>query len=516
MNALAIYLLEASICLGVFYLFYWMMLRRQPSFQYNRMYLLATSALGWVLPLLEIPITSASDNSAAGRAAAYLLLSPAEAGATQATSINALYWIGGLYGVGMLTMLIVYGKQFYRLHRVVQTSRRPVVPHPRYQLLYTDGKFPTASFFRYLFWDNTQLLTAEEAQQMMSHEETHIRQGHSYDVVYMTLLKTLAWFHPMVYLYDHALTQTHEYAADAGVLEHTSIAQKAYARLLSKHLLVTRNVLPVNYFFYPSQILNRIHMIYSSTHKTPWYRYVMIVPIFAALFFTFSCQEESEMSKLDDLAQQYKDAETQEERSALADADEVFMVVEDQPTPEGGMGAFYEYIAENMKYPTEARQKGIEGKVFVQFVVDKDGSLTDVKALKGIGGGCDEEAVRVIEEAPVWNPGQQRGKSVRVRMVMPITFRLGEEEPQAETNAIKSDQGGMKVQMSKQGNLAKGTIVDENGNPLAGANIVIKGTNRGTVTDTKGEFVLQLEDKDSEPVVVVSFVGYQSKQIKLE
>ena len=515
MNTVFIYLLEASICLGVFYLFYWMVLHRQPSFQYNRVYLLATSALGWVLPLLNVPFGSVGNSPTAGKTAAYLLLSPAEIGSATAPAIDLVFWAGAIYGIGILISLALYGKQFYRLYRVVQTSPAQPVPHNRYRLLYTNGQFPTASFFRYLFWDNTQPLTAEETRQMMSHEETHIRQGHSYDVLYITLLKIIGWFHPLVYLYDRALTQTHEYAADAGVLKQTSVDQKAYARLLSKHMLTSRNVLPVNRFFYPSQILTRIHMIYANAHRTPWYRYVMIVPVFISLFLIFSCQEESEMTKLDDLSQQYKDAETEEEKNALADADETYMVVEDQPEPEGGMKAFYKYVTENLNYPTEARQKGIEGKVFVQFVVDKDGSLSEVKAIKGIGSGCDEEAVRVIAESPVWNPGKQRGKSVKVRMVMPINFRLGEEEPKAETDAIKNDQGGMKVQISKQGSLAKGTVVSENGDPLAGANIVIKGTNRGTVTDTAGEFTLQLEDEDNEPVVVVSFVGYQSKQIEL-
>ncbi len=106
-------------------------------------------------------------------------------------------------------------------------------------------------------------------------------------------------------------------------------------------------------------------------------------------------------------------------------ADEIFTVVEDQPTPKGGMQSFYQYINKNMKYPAQARRMGIEGKVFVQFVVDKDGTITDVQAVKGIGAGCDEEAVRVIKSAPKWNPGKQRGRAVRVRMVLPITFQLG-------------------------------------------------------------------------------------------
>ncbi len=105
--------------------------------------------------------------------------------------------------------------------------------------------------------------------------------------------------------------------------------------------------------------------------------------------------------------------------------DEIFMIVEDQPEPQGGMQAFYTYVSKNLNYPSQARRMGVEGKVFVQFVVNTDGSLTDVQAIKGIGAGCDEEAVRVIKSAPKWKPGKQRGRAVRVRMVLPITFRLG-------------------------------------------------------------------------------------------
>ena len=106
-------------------------------------------------------------------------------------------------------------------------------------------------------------------------------------------------------------------------------------------------------------------------------------------------------------------------------SDEIFMVVEDQPEPEGGLQAFYDFVGKNMEYPAQARRMGVEGKVFVQFVVDKDGSLTDVKAVKGIGAGCDEEAVEIVKSAPKWKPGKQRGKAVRVRMIIPITFKLG-------------------------------------------------------------------------------------------
>ncbi len=107
------------------------------------------------------------------------------------------------------------------------------------------------------------------------------------------------------------------------------------------------------------------------------------------------------------------------------DVDQIFLVVEESASPKGGMAAFYKYVSEKMKYPAQARRMGIEGKVFVEFVINRDGSITDVKAIKGIGAGCDEEAVRVVQSAPPWNPGKQRGKPVRQRYVVPIIFKLG-------------------------------------------------------------------------------------------
>lgn len=106
------------------------------------------------------------------------------------------------------------------------------------------------------------------------------------------------------------------------------------------------------------------------------------------------------------------------------DTEEIFVIVEDAPAPIGGMAAFYGHVNENIKYPRQAQAMNIEGKVFVQFVVGKDGGLTDVVVIRGIGGGCDEEAIRVVKLSPSWKAGKQRGRPVRVKMVLPITFKI--------------------------------------------------------------------------------------------
>jgi protein TonB len=98
---------------------------------------------------------------------------------------------------------------------------------------------------------------------------------------------------------------------------------------------------------------------------------------------------------------------------------------EESASPKGGFESFYKYVGERIKYPAQARRMGIEGRVFVEFIINKDGSFSDVRVVKGIGAGCDEEAARIIQAAPNWNPGKQRGKPVRQRYTLPIIFRLG-------------------------------------------------------------------------------------------
>jgi periplasmic protein TonB len=108
----------------------------------------------------------------------------------------------------------------------------------------------------------------------------------------------------------------------------------------------------------------------------------------------------------------------------VVEEEEIFIVVEDQPEFPGGDEARIRFLSENIRYPQMARESGIQGIVFVTFVVETDGSITNVRVLRGIGGGCDEEAIRVIKSMPQWKPGRQRGRAVRVQFNMPIRFTL--------------------------------------------------------------------------------------------
>ena len=108
----------------------------------------------------------------------------------------------------------------------------------------------------------------------------------------------------------------------------------------------------------------------------------------------------------------------------VEDENKIFTVVEQQPEFQGGYEAMMNFIKKNMRYPASARRMGVDGTVYVSFVVSKDGSISEVKTIRGISADCDQEAMRVVSMMPPWRPGKQNGKPVFVRFVLPIKFKL--------------------------------------------------------------------------------------------
>ncbi len=138
------------------------------------------------------------------------------------------------------------------------------------------------------------------------------------------------------------------------------------------------------------------------------------------------------------------------------DSGEVFVFVEVIPEYPGGDQARLAYLRDNIKYPKKAREQGIQGTVYLTFVVEKDGNVSSVKVLRGIGGGCDEESVRVVSNMPKWKPGTQRGRQVRVQYSMPIKFTLAGDEPnELSKKELKAQQKQKKKEEKERAKLEK-------------------------------------------------------------
>lgn len=116
--------------------------------------------------------------------------------------------------------------------------------------------------------------------------------------------------------------------------------------------------------------------------------------------------------------------EIKHEKEEVEDVNEIFTIVEETASPIGGILGFFQYVAANMKYPAQARRLSVDGRVFCEFVVNRDGTIQDVRVVRGIGAGCDEEAIRVIQASPRWKPAKQRGKAVRSKFHLAIIFKL--------------------------------------------------------------------------------------------
>ncbi len=191
---------------------------------------------------------------------------------------------------------------------------------------------------------------------------------------------------------------------------------------------------------------------------------------------------------------------------------EVFTIVEQQPEYPAGKDALYSYITSEIKYPEAARKQGIEGPVYVEFVVGIDGAISDVRAVKGIGAGCDEEAVRVIKGVSNFIPGKQRGKKVAVKMVIPIHFALTEGVKKVGME-IKSDFNSMDITAVTDNGVWKGKVINQaTGKAMPGVNVVEEGTNFGTVTDLDGTFEIALSDQTNH--LVLSHVGFKTSRLE--
>lgn len=192
---------------------------------------------------------------------------------------------------------------------------------------------------------------------------------------------------------------------------------------------------------------------------------------------------------------------------------EVFDVVENMPVPSGGIEGWNQYLADNLDYPKEAKENGTNGTVYLTFIVTTEGTVQDVEILKGIGSGCDEEAIKAIKNAPKWKPGTQKGQKVNVKMRWPIRFSPNKAPSDNQTlpmgigEEVDQRNGELTVDANYSNGVWSGFVRDSDGNVLPGARIVIAETFRGTVSDINGRFSIKTSQSEN---LTVSSVGYKS------
>jgi len=280
------------------------------------------------------------------------------------------------------------------------------------------------SFFNMIFM-NVDVHSENELNQIIIHERTHARQMHSLDIMLAEVMYIICWWNPFAWLLKKEISNNLEYLADKSVLDEGVDSQDYQYHLL--RLTYHETAVQIVNNFNVSQLKNRIMMMNKSKSPTKMAtKYLILLPLVFFLVTVNSCTNKTDESQgvEDESVEQAMSENDSITVKPTEEKEEVFVVVQNQPEYPGGTPALMKFLGDNINYPKTAQEEGLQGRVILNFVVEKDGSITDVQIVRGIAPSLDEEAIRVVKAMPKWKPGTQNGEIVRVRYTLPVVYRL--------------------------------------------------------------------------------------------
>ncbi len=402
MNAFVNYLIEANLGLVFFLLVYWVLLAPETDFSFKRMYLLISLFSSLIFPLLKL----------GGQNAILPDLSIALPEiAIDSRMIPSSSWMSENF-VSLIQWIYLAGVTFFAVRLVLQlVSLRFCLMRASllresvdFKIVETNEAIPSFSFFHYILLGNAGQLSSADKEQIIEHESVHAKHFHSLDLLLIEVLGIFFWFNPAIRIYKKIFKNVHEFLADKKTIENHDTNE--YVDLLTRVALLSADF-PLANHFNNTLTFKRIIMMKTLKRKIKIWKMFAMTPAFFAFMFFAACQEQVKSS------------------SPKSGDDEIYTVVEEAPDYKGGFDALKTYLQKELKYPDQARMEGIEGRVFVSFVITKDGKLISPAVVKGVREDLDKEALRVVSGLSEWNPGRQQGRPVNVRFVLPINFKLG-------------------------------------------------------------------------------------------
>lgn len=474
-----LYSLKSGMCLIMFYLFYKLLLSRDTFHAFNRAVLLLVMVLSITVPLVRLQLPASAPTAQVRIDVEPLMATVMQpVGATQTLTLVQLLFI--IYIIGVAAFIAWFVASMIRLrHLLSQGEHRQLADGIHLVLLSRD--IAPFSWFRYIVMSRTD--HEQHAHEILAHERAHIARHHSLDIVLSNLMIIFQWYNPASWLLKRELQEVHEYEADEAVI-NGGIDARSYQLLLVRKAVGEERFLLANNFNH-SSLKKRIRMM-KTTKSNAWNRAKLLLaaPLAAMAAVAFASETTSNVanqivSESNDLVatvtetpsevyQNVKTKKTAKPQKAVKKAvayksekETMYDVVEEMPSFVGGTVAMMEYIGKNMKYPKEAVDKNIQGRVIVSFVVEKDGSIVEPKVMRSVDPALDAEALRVVSSMPKWNPGKQDGKPVRVKYVIPINF----SQDGGKTGEPKTVKSVQTIDLS-------GTLVLLDGKKVSGVDVV--------------------------------------------
>jgi TonB family protein len=448
MNNLILYLLQSGISLILLYGIYWVFLRQDTFHMVNRIYLVVTVVFSLLFPLLQFNLPyNGNEQSTFVVMLDAVTISATTVQASLLDHLTTFQIITIIYLTGVGIFLVRFLFQLVQL--MIMIHKHGISREEGLNIVFIDRNYAPFSFFNLIFI-NRKEVNKGNIKEIITHEQVHIHQRHSVDLIIIELMTIVQWFNPLVWLYRNSIKSIHEYLADEGVLVQGFNVINYQSLLLHQSMGIQVNELTNN--FNHSLIKKRIIMMTKNkSNFVARLKVLLVTPVafFLVVAFTATPMVQS-IAQVDKASDKPKD--TKEVPVVGQQEEELFMVVEVMPMFPGGEEARMNYLQSTIVYPESARKAGKQGTVYVQFIIEKDGQVFNPKVLRGFDADCDAEALRVIEGMPNWDPGLQRGKPVRVQFNMPIKFTLGNDEKNVDKDAPPSPPKSEKeLKVSKPG-----------------------------------------------------------------
>ena len=504
MGPFLVYILKSSICLAAFYLFYRLLLSRETFYRFNRFALLGILAYAAVLPLVQVGIEKPTE---VGEVVVEMEDWIMEVVSTEQTVSSAFSWVQILLLTYLAGIVFFLAKNLWSLARLLQLLRsgkrmslQTYIPdNEDITLIVLKENIAPFSWMRYIVVSEQDL--QESPREILIHECAHIRHHHSWDLLLADVCIFFQWFNPAAWLLKQELQIIHEYEADANVLRE-GVDARGYQLLLIRKAVGGRLFAMANNLN-QSNLKKRITMMLRPKSH-PWARlkYAYVLPLAAVAVAAFARPEVQQTSQelaavsMQEIAGQVMgqmrnnettgvnnwrrepllgeggESSTREEKMAQneptarlrasgdgqytqqeekkeqkAELQEKLEAEEEivQPQFPGGDEAMLRYVASMMRYPREAQDAGVQGRLTAQFVVNEDGSISDVEIVNNSAKAeesklLEEEAIRVISSMPRWQPATQGGVPIKTLFRIPVTFRLQGVEESQETPAEKEEE----------------------------------------------------------------------------
>ena len=432
MNGIVIYSLQMIISAGLFILIYHLFVRNTNAYNWNRFYLLTSMILSLLLPLIDVsgwftigkPIILYNSMMEIDKVITVVPFHQVQNAFSVSDYIIAGYCVIGSF----LLIRFVWGI----------TCITGMIANTKYEkkgsLKFYQIKLKTTfSFFNHIFiqpeyWD------APVNDYIIQHELAHVNNIHSLDKILTELILVFGWFNPFYYIFRRDLYFVHECQADNDVIKN-GCDKQTYHQILLNQINGNFTYRLSNQFSH-SLITSRFKMISNDKQsRYARFRILLAIPTTLILLILFSFTDMKNTTSLIQnsvlkpviqsvgiILEPAKQNRTS--RSPSEKEEKPLKVVEQNPEFPGGYAEMLKFLQDNIEYPSSATEAGIQGTVFVQFIVTKTGKILNTRILRGIGQACDKEAIRVVGEMPDWLPGKQNGRAVPVLFQIPVKFKL--------------------------------------------------------------------------------------------